>query len=722
MRSTKHALNFLWRKTSSDSADTTTTAPPVAPQQRSMMQSMLAKTPEESMPICHGEYATIRHGIRLHPPSASSTRGRSVPTDHRVGIITLHSVDDPELLQLCASVAAKTTPRSVSQSSPPRTLVQYSGIIVYPVVDDADESGSYLEVVVKLSCFDPRGLSPQKKASMLSYVAGFRNLAHMMLVMRLRSSPFLAATHWVADERRKCCLVCQQRFSSLRRRHHCRLCGEVTCSRCSAVHQVRLVREAKASLRICLLCVQGVDKPKWKDVYDDLDHLVDEDVDRTHPTPRTHPPPQHQPPRSVDENDEQRDVETEPAFLLDFSLVKELSKPPSPTSTATDMSSPVDPLMQSHASSLSSTVDMDSTLAQSTFSAFHDSAYEMTFQKPDAKATRKTVPADVASLHDSMIDFHGIDDEEEDEEEDEEQQYQPQYEDEQPVLVVEAVDEQVLDVTDEDDVDDVDEEIQCGMTRIMPVDASGDVEEDEDDQRLHCLLAYGLLDDGSVIPEDLTLQIIVKEAAQLVDCAIAAISFVDASRDMVTATYSASPLCQVSRGVIPKQHSLSWQVMERSAASSTTVVVLDTLQDAVLKKSPFVLDEPYVRFMIGLPIRSWTGVPIGAMMLADIQPRHEITRSDLRSLQSHVALVESWLESRRHDGIAMNKATAGATTMPSTISSLENRLAEMLCTSYKTTLQMRGMQQKQMPPSTTTATATPPATTTSTQLIQRVLF
>ncbi|KAJ9471629.1 putative inactive serine/threonine-protein kinase slob1 [Diplonema papillatum] len=40
---------------------------------------------------------------------------------------------------------------------------------------------------------------------------------------------------WVSDEEAITCSGCRQRFTLLRRRHHCRICGIVVCSRCSAI-------------------------------------------------------------------------------------------------------------------------------------------------------------------------------------------------------------------------------------------------------------------------------------------------------------------------------------------------------------------------------------------------------------------------------------------------------------------------------------------------------
>ena len=41
---------------------------------------------------------------------------------------------------------------------------------------------------------------------------------------------------WVPDAVAKECMVCQTRFSTFVRKHHCRRCGRVVCSACSPHH------------------------------------------------------------------------------------------------------------------------------------------------------------------------------------------------------------------------------------------------------------------------------------------------------------------------------------------------------------------------------------------------------------------------------------------------------------------------------------------------------
>ena len=47
------------------------------------------------------------------------------------------------------------------------------------------------------------------------------------------TSKLLPRSHWVSDTKCLNCYECRRPFSLLVRRHHCRMCGQVFCHRCS---------------------------------------------------------------------------------------------------------------------------------------------------------------------------------------------------------------------------------------------------------------------------------------------------------------------------------------------------------------------------------------------------------------------------------------------------------------------------------------------------------
>ncbi|RLN95003.1 hypothetical protein BBJ28_00020274 [Nothophytophthora sp. Chile5] len=60
---------------------------------------------------------------------------------------------------------------------------------------------------------------------------------------------------WVTDAQRANCSLCVQSFGMLKRRHHCRVCGEVVCSACTVFKLVTGVADTTAKVRVCKACL-----------------------------------------------------------------------------------------------------------------------------------------------------------------------------------------------------------------------------------------------------------------------------------------------------------------------------------------------------------------------------------------------------------------------------------------------------------------------------------
>lgn len=68
-----------------------------------------------------------------------------------------------------------------------------------------------------------------------------------------------SAPVWVPDNKASRCMACQERFSLLRRRHHCRLCGCVFCAVCSSRTFLIMSREGNDRYaRACEACYKSV--------------------------------------------------------------------------------------------------------------------------------------------------------------------------------------------------------------------------------------------------------------------------------------------------------------------------------------------------------------------------------------------------------------------------------------------------------------------------------
>ncbi|KAJ9100526.1 hypothetical protein QFC21_003569 [Naganishia friedmannii] len=84
------------------------------------------------------------------------------------------------------------------------------------------------------------------------------------IIRRLRGEG-LSKNYWMADENCKECYDCKSVFTTWRRKHHCRICGQIFCSRC-APNIIKGHRFGHDGMvRVCNLCLAIMDE------YDDDD-------------------------------------------------------------------------------------------------------------------------------------------------------------------------------------------------------------------------------------------------------------------------------------------------------------------------------------------------------------------------------------------------------------------------------------------------------------------
>ncbi|TMW58005.1 hypothetical protein Poli38472_013479 [Pythium oligandrum] len=89
---------------------------------------------------------------------------------------------------------------------------------------------------------------------MMRRVAAVNHVPLLLDRRRLSKMQFVSRDEWVRDEHRKSCVVCLKPFG-LRRKHHCRNCGEVVCSTCAPPREVDVATYGIANIRICNACV-----------------------------------------------------------------------------------------------------------------------------------------------------------------------------------------------------------------------------------------------------------------------------------------------------------------------------------------------------------------------------------------------------------------------------------------------------------------------------------
>ena len=61
--------------------------------------------------------------------------------------------------------------------------------------------------------------------------------------------------YWMRDENVSECYDCKNLFTTFRRKHHCRLCGQIFCFKCSSVVDGGKLGYSGAEIRVCKWCM-----------------------------------------------------------------------------------------------------------------------------------------------------------------------------------------------------------------------------------------------------------------------------------------------------------------------------------------------------------------------------------------------------------------------------------------------------------------------------------
>lgn len=121
------------------------------------------------------------------------------------------------------------------------------------------------------------GSFPSKHAKLISSImlSCLNKLQSIVEDLRLSNQIYIHRSTWVKDSERSSCHLCMRNFYALRRKHHCRKCGEVICSDCSLVENVDLPVIGYSKLRLCkVCCIKAKSTPLKKaeksNVFDNL--------------------------------------------------------------------------------------------------------------------------------------------------------------------------------------------------------------------------------------------------------------------------------------------------------------------------------------------------------------------------------------------------------------------------------------------------------------------
>ncbi|KDR85635.1 hypothetical protein GALMADRAFT_234626 [Galerina marginata CBS 339.88] len=109
------------------------------------------------------------------------------------------------------------------------------------------------------------GFPIQDDARSIKTTTSLHRSGSVSKVMRRLRGEGLSRDYWMDDENCKECYDCKSVFSTWRRKHHCRICGQIFCSRCAS----NIIKGARfgseGMVRVCNLCLEKLAKVEEDD-------------------------------------------------------------------------------------------------------------------------------------------------------------------------------------------------------------------------------------------------------------------------------------------------------------------------------------------------------------------------------------------------------------------------------------------------------------------------
>ncbi|MDP2436310.1 MAG: FYVE zinc finger domain-containing protein [archaeon] len=143
--------------------------------------------------------------------------------------------------------------------------LQYTTVVDIPDKPSSPSQKNAFQFLSKTKSFTVFAESPEEKAQWIADVqkalsslpsAAASGTPDAAAVVATGGANTSVAPVWAPDQESKVCLLCEVRFTTLNRRHHCRHCGTLCCGACSS--QKAYLPNMKKTCRVCFKCFETI--------------------------------------------------------------------------------------------------------------------------------------------------------------------------------------------------------------------------------------------------------------------------------------------------------------------------------------------------------------------------------------------------------------------------------------------------------------------------------
>ena len=164
----------------------------------------------------------------------------------------------PLAYKVFESINTKHCPSMIETHKLERGYFDYSAYVFYPTRHTDQTRVMFLASIHQPP---PQIRRRANKALLQNIAINVTRLQNAVDAYRISSKLSQRRINWISDADRQACAVCIRSFNHIRRKHHCRLCGEVICRHCSVYKDAELPLHGLTLLRICRTCDE-ISKPR----------------------------------------------------------------------------------------------------------------------------------------------------------------------------------------------------------------------------------------------------------------------------------------------------------------------------------------------------------------------------------------------------------------------------------------------------------------------------
>lgn len=186
----------------------------------------------------------------------------------------------------------------------------------------------------------------------------------------------------------------------------------------------------------------------------------------------------------------------------------------------------------------------------------------------------------------------------------------------------------------------------------------------DENNRLEALQRYHILD----TPPEFAYDAITEIAAQICECPVAVIGFIDDKRDWLKAKYGLpADFVECPRDAV---------VCSTTIGMNDILCIPDLSQDERFNSLPIVAGEPYMRFYCGMPLINAEGYALGSLCVIDFVPR-ELSPSQREAVRRLALQTMAQLE-LRHQLVQRNHLVEELSSTRTALASEKERSEALL--------------------------------------------